>query len=147
MVLITGRSPAAGDALHEFALYLFNKLDGGEAWSEVEALNAMLQACLPPIPRVQYGMVTAYTAAVHHEQKIRLRAAASDKQDTSITGLFIYLFIYPSLSYDAALFLCWSPPACLLLSPPTHPERDTTPLFPRAHLFLSLTNTAADKMD
>jgi hypothetical protein len=135
VVLITGRSPAAGDALHEFALYLFNKLDGGEAWSEVEALNAMLQACLPPIPRVQYGMVTAYTAAVHHEQKIRLRAAASDKQDTSITGFFfIYFFTPPfpiTLHYSYAGV---HPPVCSF--PHTHTQSVTPLLF-----FLELTSS------
>lgn len=130
---------AAGDVLHEFAIYLFKKLDQvcyqlrliflqllllrllflqllllrllflrdssyfdssyfipslfssdvflsqGEAWSEVETLNGMLQSCLPPMAGVEYGMVTAYTAAVHHQQRVRLRS--DDKQDTSITGL------------------------------------------------------------
>ena len=47
----------AGDVLHEFALYLFHKLDKGESWSEVDVLNSMLQSCLPRIPGVRYGMV------------------------------------------------------------------------------------------
>ena len=46
-----------GDVLHEFALYLFHKLDKGESWSEVDVLNSMLQSCLPRIPGVRYGMV------------------------------------------------------------------------------------------
>ena len=105
----------------------------------------MLQACLPPIPRVQYGMVTAYTAAVHHEQKIRLRAAATDKQDTSITGIFYFFIFCPppphphpflppfpiTLPYSYAGVL---PPACF--PPHTHTQSVTPLLF-----FLQLTSS------
>jgi hypothetical protein len=77
---------AAGDVLHDFALYLFEKLDRGEPWSDVHALNSMLQSSLPAIPGVEYGMVSAYTAALHHEQRVRLRAS-DDTQDTSISAL------------------------------------------------------------
>jgi hypothetical protein len=37
---------AAGDVLHEFALFLFDKIDRGEPWSDAHALNAMLQSSL-----------------------------------------------------------------------------------------------------
>ena len=90
--------------------YLFDKLDVGEPWSDVHALNAMLQASLPPIAGVEYGMVTAYTAAVHQEQRVRLRAstAADNKQDVSITAL-------DSLRLDYAV--AW--PLNLIINPPS----------------------------
>ena len=90
--------------------YLFDKLDVGEPWSDVHALNTMLQASLPPIAGVEYGMVTAYTAAVHQEQRVRLRAstAADDKQDVSITAL-------DSLRLDYAV--AW--PLNLIINPPS----------------------------